>query len=192
MAAMRVRRPCEIALLICLILVARAAAATIETRTGFTPRVEAGSAPAETHGLAEAGNASRGPSTSDAGAKSRVSNPLWSAPLEALSATRDRPLFSPSRRSPSVAPSDPLPQKQEALAPLAPERPALKLVGTIVSSDKSVAILQGSSPESMLRLRVGQNSDGWLVQKIGLRSIVVEKGSQSVQLELPKVNEGQR
>jgi general secretion pathway protein N len=130
--------------------------------------------------------APRGP---DPGERSRAGNPLWTVPLSALSATRDRPLFSVSRRPPIVAaPIAAPPPKQEALAPPPPERPLLTLVGTIVSRKASFAILQGSNTEAISRLRVGQENDGWRVQGIGLRSIVVEKGEQSVELGLPRPN----
>jgi hypothetical protein len=66
----------------------------------------------------------------------------------------------------------------------------LALIGTIVSPKASVAILQGSNAESISRLRVGQENDGWRVRGIGIRSIVVEKGAQSVQLGLPRLNGG--
>ena len=90
-------------------------------------------------------------------------------------------LSSPSRSSPRR-------QRQEALAPPPPERPLLTLIGTIVSPKASVAMLQGSNAEAILRLRVGQENDGWRVGGIGLRSIVVEKGAQSVELDLPRPN----
>ena len=76
----------------------------------------------------------------------------------------------------------------EALAPPPPERPSLTLIGTIVSREASLAMLQGSGAEAISRLRLGQENDGWRVQGIGLRSIVVEKGEQSVELALPKPN----
>ena len=62
------------------------------------------------------------------------------------------------------------------------------LVGTIVSRKASVAMLQGSNTEAISQLRVGQENDGWLIRGIGLRSIVVEKGAQSVELGLPRPN----
>ena len=72
----------------------------------------------------------------------------------------------------------------------APERPLLALIGTIVSPTASVAILQGSKAESISRLRVGQENEGWRVRGIGVGSIVVEKGAQSVQLDLPRLRVG--
>jgi general secretion pathway protein N len=129
--------------------------------------------------------ASRGP---DQSAKPRDGNPLWAVPLNALSATRDRPLFSASRRPPIVAaPMAAAPPKQEAVAPPPPpDRPLLTLVGTIVSPRASWAMLQGPSSEAISRLRVGEENQGWRVRGIDLRSIVVVKGEQSVKLDLPR------
>ena len=61
----------------------------------------------------------------------------------------------------------------------------LTLIGTIVSRQASVAMLQGSNADAISRLRLGQENDGWRVRGIGLRSIVVEKGEESVELNLP-------
>jgi general secretion pathway protein N len=178
-------------LLICSVLAARAAADPIGDRIDVRPQAEAGSHTAETKGIADTADLSRAPRAPDPGAKLRDGNPLWTVPLSSLSATRNRPLFSVSRRPPFVAaPIVAPPPKQEALAPPAPERPLLTLIGTIVSPKASVAILQGSSAESVSRLRIGQENDGWRVRGIGLRSIVVEKGAQSVQLGLPRLNGG--
>ena len=134
-------------------------------------------------------NLSEAPRAPDPSAKPRVGNPLWTVPLNALSATRDRPLFSASRRPPVVAlPIVAPPQKHEVLPPPPPERPSLRLIGTIVGRKASLAMLQGSDADAVLRLRVGEENNGWLIRGIGLRSIVVEKGPKSVQLDLPRPN----
>jgi general secretion pathway protein N len=169
-------------LLISLALAARASADPVGEVQGGSPAEDGNSAAAAVSSamtLAPSSNAAP-----------RSGNPLWAIPLSSLPATRDRPLFSASRRPPVVAiPTvTPPPQQQEALAPPPPERPLLSLVGTIVSRKGSVALLQGSNSEAILRLRVGQENDGWRVQGIGLRSIVVEKGPQSVELGLPRPN----
>jgi general secretion pathway protein N len=172
-------------------LAATAAADPIDDSVRPAPEVEAASAPAtEGTGVGVADDSLSGaPRAPNPGARSRAGNPLWTVPLSALSATRDRPLFSVSRRPPVVAaPIVAPPQKQAALAPPPPERPLLTLVGTIVSRKASVAMLQGSNTDAISRLRVGQENDGWRVRGISLRSIVVEKGAQSVELDLPKPN----
>jgi hypothetical protein len=47
-------------------------------------------------------------------------------------------------------------------------------------------MLQGSNSDAISRLRIGEENDGWRVRGIDLRSIVVEKGAQSVTLGLPR------
>jgi general secretion pathway protein N len=189
MAFIRLMRPLGTVLVICSALAARATADPIDDRADFKPQAEAGAPGDEGSGVTNAAPspARFAPSST---ATARNGNPLWTVPLSALSATRDRPLFSASRRPPVVAApiAAPLPQKQEALAPPPPERPLLTLVGTIVSRKASLAVLQGSNPDAISRLRLGQENDGWRVQGISLRSIVVEKGAQSVELDLPKPN----
>jgi hypothetical protein len=186
MAVIRLMRPLGTIWVICFALQARASADPVGDRSDFRPPIAAESSAAKGSGIADA--APSGASlTTDTGARSRTDNPLWTVPLTALSATRDRPLFSASRRPPVVAaPVIAPPPKQEALAPPPPERPLTTLVGTIVSRKTSLAVLQGSSVDAVSRLRVGQENDGWLIRGIGLRSIVVEKGAESVELNLPR------
>jgi hypothetical protein len=188
MAVIRVMRLLGILLTTFSALAATAAAGPIGEPARPAPEVKKASALAtERTGVADAAGLSGAPRAPDPGARARAGNPLWTVPLSALSATRDRPLFSASRRPPIVAlPIVAPPQKQEALAPPPAERPLLTLVGTIVSRRASVAMLQGANAEAISRLRVGQENEGWRVQGIGLRSIVVEKGAQSVELGLPR------
>ena len=189
MAVIRLTRLPAILLASFSALAATAAAGPIGEPARPAPEVGKASAPAAGGtGVADAAGPSGGPRGGpDPGARSRAGNPLWTVPLDALSATRDRPLFSVSRRPPLVAaPIAAPPPKQETLAPPPPERPLLTLVGTIVSPKATIAVLQGSNTETILRLRVGQENDGWQVRGIGLRSIVVEKGEQSVELGLPR------
>jgi general secretion pathway protein N len=168
-------------------LAATAAAGPLDDPGRPAPGVEEAAAPSTEGASAAAGLIESTPAP-DPPARLRAGNPLWTIPLNALSATRDRPLFSASRRPPAVATVivPPPPPKVEVLAPSPPERPLLTLVGTIVSRKASVAMLQGSNAETVSRLRVGQENDGWRVQGISLRSIVVEKGTASVELGLPR------
>jgi hypothetical protein len=186
MAVIRLIRLSGAIVMIASALAARAPADPIGDRSDFRPPIAAESSAAKGSGIADA--APSGASlTTDTGARSRTGNPLWTVPLTALSATRDRPLFSASRRPPVVAaPVIAPPPKQAASAPPPPERPLATLVGTIVSREASFAMLQGSNADAISRLRVGQQNDGWLIRGIGLRSIIVEKGAESVELNLPR------
>ena len=162
-------------------LAARAAADPIDEPARPAPEIEGASA-TEGTSVPDAARPSEPPPAS-----ARAGNPLWAVPLSALSAARDRPLFSASRRPPVVAvPIVAAPPKQEAVAPPPPERPLLTLIGTIVGPRGSLAMLQGSNGEAISRLRIGDENDGWRVGGIDLRSIVVVKGAQSVKLDLPR------
>jgi general secretion pathway protein N len=190
MAVIGLMQPLGAIFVICSALATRAAAGPIDDRVDLRPQAEAGSPAAQTKGVTDTAGLSRAPGAPDPGAKSRGGNPLWTVPLSSLSATRDRPLFSASRRPPIVAVpvAAPVPQKQKALPPPGPERPLITLIGTIVSRKGSVAMLQGSNTDAISRLRLGEENDGWRVQGISLRSIVVERGAQSVKLDLPRPN----
>src|SRR5262245_1587560 len=70
----------------------------------------------------------------------QIANPLWAVTLTSLSVTRERPIFSPSRRPPqppaiaAPPPAKPPPPPPPAKA-AEPERPSLTLVGTIAGSE---------------------------------------------------------
>ena len=118
-------------------------------------------------------------------------NPLWAIPLRSLAATRDRPLFSASRRPPApviaAAPAPPAAAPMPAaVKPAEPERPPMTLIGTIVSADERIAIVLNETTKSVTRLREGEEDSGWRVRTVLARSAVVEKGAQSVTLGLPK------
>jgi hypothetical protein len=168
---------------------AQAAADPVQERVDLGPRSVAGSRGAVGNAVANPHPPPAGLTPRPSATSSRSGNPLWAVPLTGLTATRDRPLFSASRRPPVVALPPAQPPKREALAPPPPERPLLTLIGTIVSRGASLAMLQGSSAEAISRLRLGQENDGWRVRGIGLRSIMVEKGDRSVELALPRPNE---
>ncbi len=189
MAVIRLMWPLVAFLVAFSALAVRAAGGPINEPAGPASEVERGSALGMTEtGVVDPVALTGAPGAPDPGAKPRAGNPLWTLPLSDLSATRDRPLFSPSRRPPIAVPIVAPPPKQEALAPPPPERPLLTLVGTIVGPKATIAMLQSRNTDSVLRLRVGQENDGWQVRGISLRSIVVEKGAQSVELGLPKPN----
>lgn len=118
-------------------------------------------------------------------------NPLWAIPLRALSATRERPLFSPSRRPPNppVAPPPPPPPRQVAAPPPPPEKPTLVLLGTIVGEGESYAVFYEPAQRKTLRLKLGEaDPKGWKLSSVDARTAVLEKGNQSVMVSLPAVD----
>ncbi len=120
-------------------------------------------------------------------------NPLWAVPLSALAETRDRPLFSSSRRPPPIAPPaaappPPAPDARVSVAQAQPETPPWTLIGTILSPAASLAIVQNAGTQAVGRVRVGDEDSGWRVRSVAARSIVVEKGAQTVTLEIRRLS----
>ena len=164
-----------------------ASADPINDRYSVKAEFETAYAPApEGDSVVVAGDPARA-SNRDAGTQG--GNPLWKIPLSALTATRERPLFSASRRPPALAvqtAAPPPPQDPAPAAPAPQEGPALKLIGTIVSPATRIAVVRDSATQAVTRLRVGEGTSGWRVKTVNLRSIVVEKGEQSAILGLPE------
>jgi general secretion pathway protein N len=115
-------------------------------------------------------------------------NPLWAIPLSALRATRERPLFSASRRPPppAVAPVAIVRAPPPPPRPAEPEKPSLALVGTIVGDPDSFGIFIDRTSKSALRLRVGEQHDGWTLRSVQKREATLEKDEQSTVVAMPQ------
>jgi hypothetical protein len=113
-------------------------------------------------------------------------NPLWAIPLSTLTATRDRPLFSPSRRAPApvVANAPVIPQPQPP-RPAVAEHPDLILVGTVTGETRGVAVFVDTTTRGTVRLRTGEDHKGWTLRSVEARSVTLHKGSTTETLALP-------
>jgi general secretion pathway protein N len=120
----------------------------------------------------------------------RPGNPLWAIPIRALSATRERPLFSPSRRPPPpVVPAAPSPEPAPtptAIRVAPAEQPPWILVGTIVGEKDKFAFLFNVNSKAVIKLKEGEEEAGWRLREVDFRSTVLKKGGRSIVLELPK------
>jgi general secretion pathway protein N len=127
------------------------------------------------------------PAPAPAAERAPSANPLWGVPLSALSGTRDRPIFSASRRPipPAVAPSA-TPKPAVVAKPSEPERPPLSLVGTVASDDEGFAIFLDQSTKPALRLKIGEDYQGWKLRSVQGREAILEKDQQVVTLALPQ------
>jgi|HubBroStandDraft_4_1064222.scaffolds.fasta_scaffold76278_2 hypothetical protein len=114
-------------------------------------------------------------------------NPLWRLPLKQFSATRERPIFSPSRRPPTPARTYVAPvAAQQPPKPREPERPTIALAGTIIGTDGyRGAVFRDTSSQDVLRLRVGENYHGWVLLLITPREARLGKDGEQALLELP-------
>lgn len=122
--------------------------------------------------------------TSPSKERAPSANPLWAIPLSQLSETRDRPIFSVSRRPPAPpAAAKPVTVKAPPSKP--PERPQLSLVGTIASGEEGFGIFLDQATRAALRLKVGEDHQGWKLQSIHGREVTLEKDQQTTVLSLP-------
>lgn len=116
----------------------------------------------------------------------RTGNPLWGVPIGSLAATRDRPMFSASRRPAlppavfvAVEPAPPLP----VAAPL-PDRPPLVLLGTIIGGSLRVGIFHEVSTTKSVRLSVGESHQGWILRSVSANDANFEAADRVATLVL--------
>jgi general secretion pathway protein N len=127
------------------------------------------------------------PPTASAPERAQSANPLWEIPLARLSATRERPIFSPSRRPPpSAVAAEPAIVKTPVVRKKEPEAPQLVLVGTIASEEEGFGIFLDQSTKGALRLKVGEDYQGWKLRAIRGREVTMEKDQQAAVLALPQ------
>lgn len=117
-------------------------------------------------------------------------NPLWAIPLRYLQATRERPLFSPTRRPPppavasmpqAAAPPPPPPRK-----PPEPEKPQLSLVGTIAGAGtEGIGLFLDPASRNVVRLKTGEDHKGWILRVVQRGEVVLKKGRDTATLSLP-------
>src|SRR5262249_8799792 len=113
-------------------------------------------------------------------------NPLWSIPVKTLTATRERPIFSPSRRpppapviaAPQIAPPPPAKSTE-------PERPSLTLVGTVGGEHEAFGIFLDQSANKIVRLRLGDDHRGWILRQVRGREVMLQKDRETAFLALP-------
>ena len=104
-------------------------------------------------------------------------------PLDELSQTVERPLFSQTRRpAPAQTVVDSrslLPVKTAKLTPL-----AIELSAVILGSDRQYALFRKAAQKGLLRAEVGQSVDGWLVSEIRGDGVSLERGAERQALVL--------
>jgi hypothetical protein len=116
-------------------------------------------------------------------------NPLWAIPLKQLTNTRERPIFSPSRRPPAAAVVGPPPAAAPVRVPpkpAGPQGPELSLIGTVIGEKESIAVFVDDTSKNPLRLRTGEAHKGWTLRSVQGRAATLEKDRESVSLSLPQ------
>jgi general secretion pathway protein N len=113
-------------------------------------------------------------------------NPLWAIPLATLSNTRERPIFSSSRRPPPPVLVPVTVAKATPPKPTRVERPQLALVGTVSSGDEGFAIFVDQATKAALRLKIGEDFQGWRLRAVQGREATLERDTQTAILSLPQ------
>ena len=113
-------------------------------------------------------------------------NPLWTIPLSQLAATRDRPIFSPSRRPPPPVVAAPIyvPPTAPRVAKAEPERPPLTLVGTIAGENDAIAVFVLQGTGTTVRLHTNDSHEGWVLRSVQGREATLQKGGASAVMAL--------
>jgi hypothetical protein len=123
-----------------------------------------------------AGDAPRPGPSDDAGA-----NPLAAHPLEQLTATRERPLFAPTRRPP---PPPPAVASRVEQPPPPPPPPDVALFGIVIDVDGARALIRSSESDRIMGVRAGDEVGGWTVTQIEERQLVLSLGERSATFAL--------
>jgi hypothetical protein len=101
--------------------------------------------------------------------------------LEDLSATRERPLFAPTRRRP---PPPPQPQAVTVAAERPPETPRMVLTGIIVKPSETIVVLRNVATSESISLRSGESVGAWRVEARNDHSVILTDGTQQFTLEM--------
>src|SRR5271167_1239749 len=104
--------------------------------------------------------------------------------MNSLSVTRERPLFSVSRRPPPPPPAPPASIAKPS-PPAERERPRLTLQGTAIGKPRDIALVFDEAVKESVRLHVGEAAEGWYLRAVDRRTVTVEKDSRIVVLSLP-------
>ena len=129
------------------------------------------------------------PAAAEPAGRELPANPLWAIPLKQLTNTRERPIFSPSRRPPAPAVVGPPPTTAPVRVPpkpAGPQNPELSLIGTVIGEKESIAVFVDDTSKNPVRLRIGEAHKGWTLRSVQGRAATLEKDRESVSLSLPQ------
>jgi general secretion pathway protein N len=113
-------------------------------------------------------------------------NPISALDLDALSATRELPLFTPSRTPPIVVEAEPEPEPviEPEIVEETADPPPLELIGIVVTEAEQVVLLMDQSTGEVQRIRPGDDFQGWTVSIIDSRTVELESEGNSQTLTM--------
>lgn len=111
--------------------------------------------------------------------------------LDELSATRERPLFPPTRRPrPEPPPPPPAPEPVAIVPQPEPEPveepaspPSATLTGVVIGGDLRLAVFLDAEGKP-LSVRQGDEIEGWTVADVQRRSVTIERDGETLELKL--------
>jgi general secretion pathway protein N len=106
-------------------------------------------------------------------------NALWSIPLASLTATRERPIFSPTRR-PSPILVKPAPTEAASTG-----QPSLALVGAIAGENDGIAIFLDGATKNIIRMKTGESHGEWTLRAVKAREAILQSEQKTSTLTLP-------
>ena len=104
---------------------------------------------------------------------------LWSVPLASLTATRERPIFLPTRRPPPIL------IKTATTDGTSTGQPSLALVGAIAGDDDGIAIFLDGATKNIIRMKTGESHDGWTLRVVKAREAILQSEQKTATLTLP-------
>lgn len=128
-------------------------------------------APAESAGVPEADDVP--PSSA---------NPLIRIAIGSLDEIVERPLFSPDRRAPAEEPPAVVEFTPPAEEQFSPDD--FTLLGVVDAGADKTALVRSNRTNEVLRLRPGQDFDGWTLQEVGDKSVIIAREGQDYPLKL--------
>jgi general secretion pathway protein N len=111
-------------------------------------------------------------------------HPLWRLPLSELTAIRDRPIFSATRRPPPATETPPLPTSVSSPAKEI-TRPPLSLLGAIAADEAGIAVFLDEVSRRTIRLKVGEGYAGWTLQLVKPREATLIRDQHTAIVALP-------
>lgn len=106
-------------------------------------------------------------------------NALWSIPLASLTATRERPIFSPTRRPPPIL-AKPAPTEAASTG-----QPSLALVGAIAGENDGIAIFLDGATKNIIRMKTGESHGEWTLRAVKAREAILQSEQKTSTLTLP-------
>ena len=70
------------------------------------------------------------------------------------------------------------------------ERPQLSLVGTVGGEQESIGIFIDQTTKAALRLKIGEDYQGWKLRALHGREVTLERDQQTLVLSLPQPGAG--